>query len=76
MKRQWTIKRHLKETLDGQTRWDRAYQILLKADPLSQRGTAGTVPALPQPMAHQETPDENSPLRPCLNAPASSKADD
>jgi hypothetical protein len=28
MKRQWKIQRELKESLDGQSRWDQAYQLL------------------------------------------------
>lgn len=30
MKRQWQIRRHLLATADGQQRWDRAYQALLR----------------------------------------------
>jgi hypothetical protein len=30
MKRQWRIRRHLLATPDGQRRWDRAYQALLR----------------------------------------------
>jgi hypothetical protein len=30
MKRQWKIRREVKEYPDGPTRWDRAYQLILE----------------------------------------------
>jgi hypothetical protein len=72
MKRQWTIKRQLKEVPDGQNRWNQAYQLLLKAESLSERGTAGTVPLIPQP---QENADESCTVRSGFNAPTGSDAE-
>lgn len=73
MKRQWTIKRQLKETPDGQNRWDQAYHLLLKAKVPIETGVAGTVPAIAQSMAQQESTDENSAVCSCFNPQASSE---
>jgi hypothetical protein len=76
MKRQWTIKRHLKETPDGQSRWNQAYQLLLKAVEPIEEGAAGTVPVPYLTMAQQETRHENRTLCPCFDATTSSEPND
>jgi len=52
MKRQWRIRRHLIESSDGQRRWDRAYQCLLRW------GRTAPVLLLPAPQFWIELPQE------------------
>jgi hypothetical protein len=73
MKRQWTIKRQLKEIPDGQKRWNQAYQILLKAESPNEKEAVGTVPAIPQA---RENLDENSTLCSGFNPSASPGSND
>ena len=44
MKRQWRIHRQLIESCDGQRRWDRAYQCLLRWGSCSLYSGQGCVP--------------------------------
>jgi hypothetical protein len=57
MKRQWRIHRQVVEVVDGQRRWDRAYQCLLRwGSPVWPEQPAEAVTGL-QPM--QEVSDES-----------------
>ena len=74
MKRQWTIRRQFREARDGQSRWDRAYQCLL-------RGGSNAPEACPlgpvsgdQPV--QEVHHENSCLCARIDPTSGPNADD
>ena len=63
MKRKWEVQRTTVERLDGQRRWDIAYQRLLQwtseIEKVSRDGTTDIGP--------QEEQNESRHLRPCVN---------
>lgn len=72
MKRQWRIRRTTAIQINGQQRWDQAYQLLL-------RGTCPTLPAPPTGPAStplQEVDHASSDLCAGVDLPASAGADD
>jgi hypothetical protein len=61
MKRQWRTRRQLLPQLDGQRRWDRAYQLLLEwTGPPESGETAGStpIPAESPPVPARRSPQE------------------
>ena len=74
MKRQWSIRRELVESSDGQRRWDRAYQCLLRwgSHPMPEQTTEAVTG--PQPI--QEVFDESGCVRPSVDPTSSSRPDD
>ena len=62
MNRTWQIRRETVAHPDGQRRWDRAYQLLL-------RWAADSV-AAPAPTIAQEETDAHCPVCPSVNQPA------
>ena len=74
MKRQWSIRRELVETSDGQRRWDRAYQCLLRwgSQPVPEQPAEAVTGAQPT----QEVFDESRSVRPSVDPTSSSRPDD
>jgi hypothetical protein len=74
MKRQWSIRRELVETSDGQRRWDRAYQCLLGwgSQPVPEQPAEAVTGAQPT----QEVFDESCSVRPSVDPTSSSRPDD
>ena len=70
MKTPWQVRRITVAQHDGERRWDYAYQFLLR---WAMEHNAGTCPA---PVPHQEEPHGSRFLRPCLDAPSATAADD
>lgn len=72
MKRQWRIRRQLIESSDGQRRWDRAYQCLLRW------GSSADQDLIPVPLdwfqLPQEVKDGNRRLCTSVDATPSSSA--
>jgi len=67
MKRQWTIRRQVREHPDGQNRWDRAYRLILEiAGSLDHNPTKSTL----------EVDHASSHLCPCVNPTPSASTDD
>jgi hypothetical protein len=54
MKQEWTVHRRTAEQVDGQRRWDLAYQCLLK---WAQAAGQETLPTPTQQEAHDESRD-------------------
>ena len=74
MKRQWQVRRTTVPVPNGQQRWDRAYQLLLRWAMTSSPGSlTAPVPALP---SQQEVPCACSGVCPRLDRPPSPAADD
>lgn len=71
MKRQWSIRRQLQETADGQKRWDQAYQLLLRAEIARSPSAEGSVSPVPQTIVPQEKADESCALRSCIHSTTS-----
>jgi hypothetical protein len=69
MKPEWTVHRRTTEQMDGQRRWDMAYQCLLK---WAQAAEQETLPTQIQQEAH----DESSNLCPRIDPTAGSNSDD
>jgi hypothetical protein len=66
MKRQWTICRQVREHPDGQSRWDRAYQLVLEiAESLDHN-------PMKSPL---EVDHASSHLCPCVNPTSSASTD-
>jgi hypothetical protein len=61
MNRTWQVHRETVAHIDGQRRWDRAYQLLLRW--AADRGAA------PVPTLTQEETDAHCPVGPCLDQP-------
>jgi len=70
MKTPWQVRRTTVAQHDGERRWDYAYQFLLR---WAMEHNAGTCPA---PVPHQEEPHGSRFLRPCLDEPSATAADD
>jgi hypothetical protein len=73
MKRHWQIRRHLKPCLDGQQRWDRAYQYLLRwttSEPPAESQMSAT------PNLTQEAEDAHSHLCPRVDPAPGAGPDD
>ena len=73
MKRRWQIRRHLKPCLDGQQRWDRAYQYLLRwtsTEWLAQTDVPGAL------NPSQEVDDAHSHLCPRVDSAPGARPDD
>lgn len=72
MKRKWAVQRTTVERLDGQRRWDIAYQRLLqwarKVEAVPPAGTGAITP--------QEEQNENCHLRPCFNLTPTTEPND
>lgn len=68
-KRQWSIRRHTKETADAQRRWDQAYRCLIQWSSVSLR-------EFPQGHIRQESSNESRNLCACVHATAGANADD
>jgi hypothetical protein len=68
MKQEWTVHRRTVAQIDGQRRWDMAYQCLLK---WAQAAGQETLPT----QVPQEAHDESCDLRPCIDPTAGSNAD-
>jgi len=66
----WHVHRTVRAQRDGERRWDYAYQFLLQ---WAMEHKAGTCPA---PVPHQEEPHGSRSLRPCLDEPSATAADD
>lgn len=67
-KRQWSIRRHMKETADAQRRWAYAYQCLVQWSSVSLR-------EVPQGHIRQESSNESRDLCACVYATAGTNAD-
>lgn len=63
MKRQWHVRRHLREASDGRARWDQAYQLLLRWGDAQERREAIAAAEL----RAQEVTDALRDLRPSLH---------
>lgn len=74
MKRTWTIRRTLLPTPDGDLRWDRAFQLLLRC----ARDGEQEQPmwAAPNGEQHEEERDENSSLCSSVDQPTIAEPDD
>jgi hypothetical protein len=66
----WHVHRTVKAQRDGERRWDYAYQFLLR---WAMEHEAGTCPA---PVHHQEETHGSRSLRPWLDEPSATAADD
>ena len=73
MKRHWKVQRSLVKRLDGQRRWDIAYQRLLQWTNEMNAGPSEGPAAL---MTTQEVKNESCPLCPCLDFTATTKPND
>jgi hypothetical protein len=74
MKQTWTTRRTLLPTPDGELRWDRAFQLLLRCARENGRGQALGV--APSGAPNEEDRDENSSLCPSVDEPAVAQPDD
>ena len=74
MKRQWRTRRELVESSDGQRRWDRAYQCLLRwgSQPVPEQAAEAVTGVQPT----QEVFDESRRVRPSIDPTPSSRPDD
>jgi hypothetical protein len=74
MKHQWSIHRELVESSDGQRRWDRAYQCLLRwgSQPVPEQPAEAVTGAQPT----QGVFDESRRVRPSVDPTSSSRPDD
>ena len=70
MKTPWQVRRTTVAQHDGERRWDYAYQFLLQ---WTMEHNAGSWPA---PLHPQEDTHGSRSLRPCLNEPSATAADD
>jgi hypothetical protein len=70
MKRPWQVRRVMVGQDDGERRWDYAYQFLLQ---WAMEHAAGTSPA---PLHQQEESHGSRSVRPCLDTPSATAADD
>jgi hypothetical protein len=69
MKRSWTIRRTVQELPNGEQRWDRAYQLLLRWNQETE-----TTRAVQTPVDHrQEGRDESSTVRASVDPTTSSE---
>ena len=66
----WHVHRTVRAQHDGERRWDYAYQFLLQ---WAMEQIAGNSPA---PSHHQEGSHGSRFLRPCLDKPSATAADD
>jgi hypothetical protein len=73
MKRQWTVHRQFKACPDGEQRWDRAYQYLLKWAMTAQPAVPAKL--LSNPATLQEVDHAGSDLRTSIHAASSSTTD-
>ena len=73
MKHHWQIRRQLTPYPDGQQRWDRAYQHLLR---WTSRESPTTNPASAIPNPTPEVDHANSHLCPCVDAAPDTRPDD
>jgi hypothetical protein len=74
MERQWSIRRELVESSDGQRRWDRAYQCLLRwgSHPVPEQLPEAVTGAQPT----QEVFDESGRVRTSVDPTSSARPDD
>ena len=73
MKRQWRTRREWVELADGQCRWDRAYQYLLRwASPIVPEQS---LPAASGSLPTQEVCDENRRVCPSVDPTSSARSD-
>ncbi len=74
MKRQWRTRRELVESSDGQRRWDRAYQCLLRwGSQVAPEQPAPTATGLPP---RQEVSDESGSVRASFDPTSGTGSDD
>ena len=73
MKRTWTIRRTLLPTPDGDLRWDRAFQLLLRCARQSEQEQA--LWATPSRERDEEERDENGSLCSSVDEPAIAEPD-
>jgi hypothetical protein len=73
MKRQWRVRRELVESSDGQRRWDRAYQCLLRwgSHPMPEQSAEAVTGSRPT----QEVFDESCSVRASVDPTSSSRPD-
>jgi hypothetical protein len=65
MNHHWTVHRQFQPNRDAQTRWDRAYQILLRVS--SHEPPAAVPPTVTFPPVVKEVPDADGLVRPGLD---------
>jgi hypothetical protein len=65
MKPHWTVHRQFQPTSDAQTRWDRAYQLLLRV--CNHEPPAALPPTAPFPPVVKEVPDADRLVCPGLD---------
>jgi hypothetical protein len=73
MKRQGTVRRQFQACPDGEQRWDRAYQFLLKWAMTAQPAVSAKL--LSNPATLQEVDHAGSDLRPSIHAASGSTTD-